>query len=187
MYFIGVIIGFVGVLLSFYFRGIPIAFLINPAAVVIILFAVIGAIVATSSFKVFIRGINAIFSAKYEISEEECLQASNLFRLLGKCTLLASMVCVFIGIIAALANMYDQEVIAHAISAAFVGIIHGLVLLFAVFEPAAHALKKPRRQFSSVQVYPKHVGDRLLELCIQNGLTPEEIESATGIQLRHGD
>jgi hypothetical protein len=38
---------------------------------------------------------------------------------------------------------------------------------------------------TAVKAYPKALGDKLLELCYQNGLTAEDIERATGIEL-HG-
>jgi len=141
MYIIGVAIIYFSVLMAFTLKGIPLSMMFNMPAVTLILFTIVGVVVATSNFKTFIRGCNAILSPKYVISQEEREKAAGLFRLLSKAVLLMTLLCIFTGAVAALSNIDNVERMAYAVAAALIGPILGLLMSVAVFETGANRLR----------------------------------------------
>ncbi len=184
MFFIGIIIFFLGTSLFSYFVGVPFAAFLNPAMITIILLSIIGVLVATSSYKLFIKGLNAVLSKHYTLDNKERDQAVALFRLLSKTTIFASLIGTFLRCVAVLTSLDDVQLLGHAMGANFITLAGGFIVSIAFFEPAIYILKKTKQQSTLIQEYPKHLGDKLLELCSQNGLSPEDILNATSIQLK---
>lgn len=185
MYFIGAAIILFGAGLTCFFKGVPLAAFLNPPAIAIILFTIIGVIVGTSGFKTFIRGLNAVLSSKYAIDEDERNKAAGLFRLLSISVILASFICLLIGLMSAMIRNPDEWLsFSHSLSASIVSFASGVILSLAFFEPAVYILRRSKAKSGMIREYPKYLGDRLLELCSQNGLTPGDIENATGIELK---
>lgn len=146
MYFIGVAITLFGLGFACYLRGVLFGNFITPASVIVIFFAMIGIIVSTSSFKLFVRGVNAILSPRYVIEDGERLAAADLFRLLSKSVILTSVIVPFITVMAALSWQEDAAQTAHWLASGIVSPVLGLALVLAVLEPAIYILKKPRAQ-----------------------------------------
>ncbi len=144
MYFIGVAVTMAGFGLACLLKGVSFANFINPSAVIVIFFTVIGIIVATSDFKIFVRGVNATLSAKYVIGDDDRNAAVELFRLLSKSIVLASVIVPFITVMSTLAHSADLEQATHSLSSALVSPVLGLTLVLAVLEPAVFILKRPR-------------------------------------------
>ncbi len=184
MYFIGVLIMYIGLAMFGYIVGFNFSFYLNPATVIIILASISGVVVATSSFKTFIMGLNAIISKKYVIDDEERERAAELFRLLSKTVVVASLIGFFGRLVIAFEHMGDIEMMTHIFAADFITLIGGFMTSIAFFEPAVLILKRRSKHSSMVEEYPKHLGDRLLELCSQNGLSAEDILKATTIELK---
>ncbi len=184
MYIIGVVVFVFGVCLSMFFKHIPLGVLFNPAAIALILFSLVGVIVASSGYKSFIAGLNAVFSKKYVIDDDARHKAVGLFSLLSKTAVCASLLCLLAGIIAALGNSPNMLYAIPALGAALVSPLLGLVICLAVFEPAVYILKHRKVESAVIKFYPKHISDKLLELCNQNGITEEDILKATDITLK---
>jgi flagellar motor component MotA len=187
MYLIGIVAFAISFLLPLTFKGVPYSTLANPAVVTAILFTVVSTLIATSNFKLFTRGFNAVISRKYYLPETERLKAADLFRLLSKVTIAAACFGVFAGIIAMLGHMDDTEALGHALAAALVSPVLGAAVPIMFFEPAAFVLRhraETEAGAARMKAYPKALGDKLLELCYQNGLSAEDIEKATDIELR---
>ncbi|MDR1247144.1 MAG: hypothetical protein LBK57_08980, partial [Clostridiales Family XIII bacterium] len=133
------------------------------------------------------RGLNAVISRKYHIPDDERKQAADLFRLLSKATIGAAVFLIPLGMISALANMDDIYAFGHAIAATLVAPLMGAAVPIALFEPVVFILRyRSNTSERAVKAYPKALGDKLLELCYKNGLSTEDIENATDIELRTG-
>ncbi|MDR2770618.1 MAG: hypothetical protein LBB57_01110 [Clostridiales Family XIII bacterium] len=189
MYLIGIAAFVVSFALCLTLKGVAPNTFANPSAILTVLFAVVSALLATSNFRLFTRGLNAAISRKYYLPEEECEKAADLFRLLSKVSIAAALFTFFTGLIAMLGHMEDAEAFGHALAAALVAPLVGVAVLTALFEPAAFILRHRARAEAAagkaaVKTYPKALGDKLLELCYQNGLSAEDIEKATDIELR---
>jgi flagellar motor component MotA len=185
MYLIGIAAFILAFGAPMVFKGLPASSLANPAAVLSILFAVIATLLATSSFKLFTRGLNAAISRKYYIPDDERLHAAELFRLLSKVTIAAALFTAFVGFTVMLVNWEDPEALVHALASALLSPILGIAVSVALFEPAVFILRhRDYVQARAAKIYPKELGDKLLELCYQSGLSAEEIENAVGIELR---
>jgi hypothetical protein len=81
--------------------------------------------------------------------------------------------------------MNDLEAFGHALAAALVPPLYGVAAMLMFCEPVAYILRRPPQSDApaAVKAYPKALGDKLLALCYQNGLSAEDIEHATGIEL----
>jgi flagellar motor component MotA len=166
-------------------KGVPVTTLINPAVVLTIIFVLVSTLLATGSFKLFTRGLNAVISRKYHIPDEERKQAMDLFRLLSKATIAAAVLLIPMGLIAALGHLEDMEALGHAIASTLVAPLFGAIVPIALFEPVVFILRyRENAKERAVKAYPKALGDKLLELCYKNGLSAEDIENATDIELR---
>jgi flagellar motor component MotA len=174
------------ILVPFTLKGVQIIYLSNPAVILTILFVVVSTLLSTGKFKLFTRGLNAVISRKYYMPDDERRQAADLFRLLSKATIAAAVFLIPLGVMAALGNLSDTEALGHAMVAMLIAPLVGAFVPIAVFEPAAFILLHPSEpsKRGGVKTYPKALGDKLLELCYQNGLSAEDIENATGIELR---
>jgi flagellar motor component MotA len=185
MYLIGVAAFVFSFSTAIVLKGVSPGVFANPAVILTILFTLVSTVLATGNFKLFIRGCNAVLSRKYYMPDEERRQAAELFHLLSKVTVAASVFVMFTGLIAMLGHMSDTELFGHAIAAALTAPLFAAAVPVALFEPAVFVLRHrsdaPERVMKS---YPKALGDKLLELCYQNGLNAEDIENATGIELR---
>jgi flagellar motor component MotA len=185
MYLIGIAVFIFTFTMTFTFKGVAPGILINPAVVLTLLFVIIATLLATSNFKLFTRGFNAVISRKYYLPDEERRRAEELFHLLSRVTVASAVFLVFVGIISMLGHVDDTEALGHALTAALVSPIIASALIVIFFEPAAFILRyrqnAPERKMNS---YPKALGDKLLELCYKNGLSEEDIENATDIVLR---
>ncbi|MDR2088119.1 MAG: MotA/TolQ/ExbB proton channel family protein [Clostridiales Family XIII bacterium] len=187
MYLTGIAAFLLSFLLVFALKGVNLTAFLNPAALFAVLFLVISTLIATSNFKLFLRGVNAVLSRKYFLPEADRQKAAELFRLLSKVSIIAGVFGILVGAIAMLGNMSDMEAMGHALVAALIAPLNGIIAALAIFEPAAFILRNRDETdvvSKAVKVYPKALGDKLLELCYQSGLSAEEIEKATEIELR---
>ncbi|MCL1810140.1 MAG: hypothetical protein FWG42_10305 [Clostridiales bacterium] len=146
MYFIGAAIVLLGLPAACYIKGIPGTLFLNPAAIITVLLTVIGLIVATSSYKTFICGLNAVLSPKLPTSGEERENAACLFKLLSRGVVLTSIVPLFISLIVGFANFDDMYYVFHAFASALTSPILGIMVSIAFFEPAVCVLRKPRSE-----------------------------------------
>ena len=186
------LIGIVAFMISFFLlplilKGLPFSVLMNPAAILAILFALVSVLITTASFKLFTRGLNAAISRKYYLPETERLKAAELFRLLSKVSIGAALFVFFAGLIVVLSYLGYIYAAGHAVAAALVSLVLGTAVPIMFFEPAAFILRHradAEAKVTQVKAYPKALGDRQLELCYQNGLSAEDIEKATEIDLR---
>lgn len=144
MYFIGAALVMLVPTIVCYFKGVPFSMYLNPAAISVVLLTIAGLIVATSNFKTFISGLNAVLSPKYVISDEEREKAAHLFRLLSKGVVVTSIATFFIGLIAGFSHFWDPSLMVHAFAAALVSPIISIMVSLAFFEPAVCVLRKPR-------------------------------------------
>ena len=144
MYIAGIAIMHLALLLVCWMKHVPWSMLVNWPIITIVLLTIIGVIIATGSFRTFIRGCNAVLSAKYFIHDEDRQKAAALFRLLSKAVILMSITCIFTGVISALSNMDDKELIVHGLAAALIGPLVGIFVAVTFFETAAGVLGKPR-------------------------------------------
>jgi flagellar motor component MotA len=186
MYLIGVIAFIVGLGLPMVLKGVALTNLSNPAALFVVLLPLVSTLLATSGFKLFVRGLNAAISRKYHLPDEERAAAADLFRLLSKVAIAAAVFGVFLGLISMLGHMGDVERFGHALAAALVSPLYGIAAALVICEPVAYILRHPPQSdapAAAVKAYPKALGDKLLALCHQNGLSAEDIERATGIEL----
>ncbi len=184
MYVFGIVIFWVGVLLSMYFKHVTFSVLMNPAAMAVLLFSLTAVIVSTSSYKTFIAGLNSIFFKRYVITEETRIKAVELFRLLSKTAVFASIIGLIIGFIASVGNVTELEPFSHAIASALISPLLCLITCVAIFEPAVFILNRRTNESLLIKAYPKHISDKLVELCNQNGITEEDILAATNIVLK---
>jgi flagellar motor component MotA len=186
MYLIGVIAFIISLCLPMSLKGVALSNLLNPAALFVVLLPLISTLLATSGFKLFVRGLNAAISHKYHLPDEERTAAADLFRLLSKVAIAAAVFGVFLGLISMLGHMGDVEQFGHALAATLVSPLYGVAAALVLCEPVAYILRHPQQNdapAASVKAYPKALGDKLLALCYQNGLSAEDIERATGIEL----
>jgi flagellar motor component MotA len=130
--------------ISMVLKAIPLTFFLNGPALAVIIFTVIGVIVATSGFKTFVNGYKAVFSSKYPIDEYETAKAIGLFKLLSKATILMSFALVFVGLIGAMANLYDTDFFVFSIAATFIAPVMGIVVSVVFFETPAYILGKSK-------------------------------------------
>jgi len=144
MYFIGALTMIFGMLYVSYLYHIPTSMFLNVQILLTILIIIVGVIIVTSGFKTFIQGFGAVFSAKYNISDEEREKAAGLFNLLAKAVIIASFINMFFRLIATMAYIEDAERLAHGLAVAFVSPIYGLLISLAVIMPAAYVLSKSR-------------------------------------------
>ena len=126
--------------------GRPLDYL-DPATMLLILLPLAAVLTATGSFKVFVAGWRAAHSPKEPISEELRGQAASLFRFLSKITMLAAS----LGMLISLINiLYNLDFSQHGsirwlpinIAASLLGLVYGLFLVAAFFEPVVFILKR---------------------------------------------
>ncbi|GHV34105.1 hypothetical protein FACS18949_09540 [Clostridia bacterium] len=171
MYFIGLALFVIALIVEHMLKGLSGDYLINPAAIITLLLSFVAAVAATGSFKVFVTGLNAAVSKRYVISEEDRNKSAALFRLLTKVTLCVTVISAGI-------SLYN---IQSAISSVVIGVFFAV----AVFEPPVFILKhRAVGAPEDAALYPKELADKLLEMCLQNGITPEDIKNASDIELK---
>ncbi|GHU88434.1 hypothetical protein FACS1894202_04500 [Clostridia bacterium] len=183
MYFIGLAVFIAALIVDFVLKGVSPSLVNNPAAIITIILAVTAVIAATGSFRSFVMGLNAAASKRYVISGEDKQKAEDLFRLLTRVTIYTTTITLVISAASILVDLSDVEKIGHGITSALAAIIIGAFFALAVFEPLAFILKH-RAPAPENTKYPRELADKLLEMCLQNGITPEDIKNATDIELK---
>ena len=141
MYIIGLVIFLLGVFLVMFLKGISMLILLNPAAIVIHIFAIIAVLAATSGFGVFLQGFKAVIMPRSAMEKSLRIRAISLFRLLTKTAVLASLIGMTIAIIAGLSHIDDIYALSHALASSLVMPLWGMTLIAAVFEPVVVILK----------------------------------------------
>jgi len=138
-YFFGVLIILPGILLVAF--GVPIVSPYTPA----ILLTIVGVIVATGSFKTFIRGCRAALFPKYEMSDDERAKAVALFKLFSKTVVLASVVVLAVMIFESITFYFESGCISalYSMGVAVMSFAYGPFLALIFFEPVAFILKYP--------------------------------------------
>ena len=157
----------------------------NDLTITVFFIIVIAAvIIATGSFKTFIAAINALLSKKYIISAADKEKAIQLFKLIGKTVVYASVLAAVTGLISLLYNMSDIASIGPTIAAALIAIFQGACINLIFIYPAINVLQTRYNTEEKRVISEKQVIDKLLELCYKQGITPEEILDAHEISFR---
>ena len=146
-----------------------------------ILFAIAIVIYMTGEYKTFTKSINAIISKKYKISQVDLEKAVNLYKLLVKVVVYASILTFLLGLVLMLGNMYDLSLWNHMIAVAVIPLVYGAVINLVFFLPAIHILNYRENSEATKVISEKLVVDKLLELCYKKGISPEEILEAEDI------
>ncbi|MDR1571005.1 MAG: hypothetical protein LBS32_00605 [Clostridiales Family XIII bacterium] len=184
------VIGLAVFIAGFVFSGIMVGFqssylIMSPAQIWGIVVSVVGVLAITSGFGLFVRCLNAAVFRKYWISAEDREKGAELFGLLAKIVPLAAILAALLRVVANFAYFTsDIELLGHVAEATAAGLAWAIIPPLFVFLPVAYALKhRPEAGAMSVKTYPRELGDRLLDLCYQKGLSAEDIERATDIDL----
>jgi len=168
--------------------GIPAMFIDVPTLISVLF--VNGVVIAmTGQFKVFIRAKNAILSSKYVISHEDKEKAIELFRLLSKVTVYATVMFTFISLSIMLSQLDDwRNTLGPMLSISMLSIIYGSVFVI-LYQPAIYILehRKNTDEKEKVVINEKMVINKIMELCYKQGITPEEVLDANEIQFRKGN
>jgi len=143
-------------------------------------------IVATSSFKTFIMGINGAFSKKYLMTKEQCEKTIALFKMLQKTVNYTSLLMVVIGLMVVLGNLTDLSSIGPSLSLSLIAIVYGVIINLAFIQPAIYILshKHESEPAHIARIKDKEALDKLMQLCFEKGLTHEDIMDANEITLR---
>lgn len=110
-------------------------------------FALLAVVTATRSIKLFYHGLRAVVFPKSDISAETSIRAAALFKLLSKTTGAATAINIiicFINIFMTV-DLGDPKILSYMLvnfAGLFVTALHGIILIFAVFEPIVFILKK---------------------------------------------
>jgi len=143
-------------------------------------------IVATSSFKTFIMGINGAFSKKYIMTKEQCDKTMQLFNLLQKTIIYSCIVQFFIGFVIVLNHLGDVSSWGPSIAMTLIAPIYGALINIAFIQPAIYILSHKHESEPShiARIKDKEALDKLMQLCFEKGLTHEDIMDADEITLR---
>ncbi len=144
MYLVGVGVSLFGLVICMIFKGTNISIFLNPGVFIIFLGILMGVVVATSSYKTLIVGLNSAISKGYAITEAEKKRAIGLFHLLSKTSIYVGIMSGILGTINAFSYLQDKEIFSHAMLTSMVGLITGIFLAVAFFEPVAFILKYRR-------------------------------------------
>jgi flagellar motor component MotA len=149
MYFAGVFIAFLGMcLICLFALSIPIPMFINIPALSIIFLTLLSLVISTSNVRIFIKGIKTVIFAKYFMEDdEEYEKAYKLFKMLSKATLLVTIIPLSLGVISALGNLSDINVVTHGLATALIAPVIGLIIFLVVFEPIVYTLKNGKSKY----------------------------------------
>ena len=143
-------------------------------------------IVATSSFKVFISGINGAFSKKYQMTKEQSDITLALFRLLQRTVNYTSVLVFLIGLVIGLGYLSDLFMLGPILAMTMIAPLYGIIINIAFINLVIYNLEHKHESESAtvVRIKDKEVADKLLQLCFEKGLTHEDIMEADEITLR---
>ena len=161
-----------------------ITWVIDMPSLMTIVLAQWAVILITGEGKTFIKSLNALFSKKYVISNQDRLKAVELNILLSKVTVYAALFAFTTGLVFMLGMLGDPSVLGPIISVSLISLVYGALINIIFVLPAIYILKHRKNPDDNAAITEKQVVDKLLELCHKQGLSPEEIMEADEINLK---
>lgn len=144
-------------------------------------------IIATNSFKTFIKAVNALLSKRYSISAADKEKAVRLFKLLGRSIIYASILFAMMGLLKSLRDLSDINLLGPNIAMTLYSIFQGTFINLILIYPAINILETRYNTEEKTVISEKQVIDKLMELCYKQGITPEEILNANEIHFKELD
>ena len=149
MFVLGFVIFLLSVFLGAIILGGSLLDFINLPSLVLIIGPLVGVLIATKSFGVFIGGMKVVINPYRPLTEELRGQAASLFRLLSKTTALTSaifLVVSFVNLCLGLdfSSEFAQRHFLVNIAALLIMPLYGMILIAGLFEPVVFNLKKRR-------------------------------------------
>jgi flagellar motor component MotA len=166
-------------------EGRVITMFIDPFTLLTFIISVGAVIFMSGEFKTAIRGVNALLSRKYEISDAERERAVQLFGLLTKVIWITALVSFLIGLVLMLGQLDDPAALGPMLSVMLISFYYGAFINLVFIYPAIYMLRHrtPVNPTPAV-ISEKQVIDKLLQLCYKQGISPEEILQADEIELK---
>lgn len=157
--------------------------LYDPVLIFAFIAATLSVIIATNSFKTFIKAINAVLSKKYSISAADKEKSIRLFKLLSKTVNCTVAIIVVIDLIRMLGNLSDVAYIGPNLAIVILSFFYSAFINLILINPAIHILEARYNAEEKRVISEKQVIDKLMELCYKQGISPEEILDADEIHL----
>jgi hypothetical protein len=155
--------------------------LVDLPTLFLFLFVIIGVIVFTDGFKVFIAAINAIFSKKYIIDAHTRDRAVRMFKMMGKMLGLTAVANTMVMVCLMLMQLDDPGALGSMLSISMLSIVYAALVYVIKILPAVYILENRRNPEDKIVISERQVIDKFLELCYRQGISPEDIMGADEI------